>query len=103
MALSKKKTIIIAAAIVVLGVVAYFVWLRPQPVENISIDSFGPTGQAQATFLTLAAQLQPIAFDASVLSDARFMSLVDIKTVIVPEASGRTDPFAPLAGVRDEE
>jgi len=102
MALSKKKTIIIAAAIVVLGVVAYFLWLRPQPDENVSIVGFGPTGEAQATFLTLAAQLQPIAFDASVLDDPRFLSLVDIQTIIVPEASGRTDPFAPLPGVRDE-
>lgn len=103
MALSKKKTIIIAAAIVVLGIVVYFLWLRPEPVENVSIDSFGPTGQAQATFLTLAAQLQPIAFNASVLEDPRFLSLVDIKTAILPEASGRTDPFAPLAGVRSEQ
>lgn len=102
MALSKKKTIIIAAAIVVLGVVAYFLWLRPTTDENISIVGYGPTGEAQATFLTLAAQLQPIAFNASVLEDPRFMALVDIKTVIVPEASGRTDPFAPLAGVREE-
>lgn len=103
MALTKKKTMLIAAAIVVLGVVVYFVWLKPQPVENVSIDSFGPTGQAQATFLTLAAQLQPIAFNASVLEDPRFMSLVDIKTAIVPEATGRIDPFAPLAGVKKEQ
>ncbi len=103
MALSKKKTIIIAASIVVLGVVVYFLWLRPAPVDNVSINSFGPTGQAQATFLTLAAQLQPIAFNASVLEDPRFLSLVDIKTAILPEASGRTDPFAPLAGVRNEQ
>lgn len=102
MALSKKKTIIIAAAIVVLGVVAYFLWLRPTTEENVSVVGFGPTGQAQATFLTLAAQLQPIAFNASVLSDPRFAALIDIKTVIAPEASGRTDPFAPLAGVREE-
>lgn len=103
MAPSKKKTIIIAAAIVMLGLVAYFVWLRPQPLENVSVDSFGPTGQVQASFLTLAAQLQPIAFDASVLTDPRFASLIDIKTAIVPEATGRTDPFAPLAGVKVEE
>ena len=103
MALSKKKTILIAAAIVVLGIGAYFLWLKPSSTENISIDSFGPTGQAQATFLTLAAQLQPIAFDSSVLSDPRFMALVDIKTLIVPEATGRPDPFAPLAGVRKVE
>lgn len=103
MALTKKKTIMIAGAVVVLGLVAYFVWLRPQPQENVSIVGYGPTGQAQATFLTLAAQLQPIAFDASVLADPRFMALVDIKTVIVPEATGRTDPFAPLSGVKSEQ
>jgi len=103
MALSKKKSIIIAIAVVVLGIVAYFLWLKPSSEENISVVGFGPTGQAQATFLTLAAQLQPIAFDASVLSDVRFLSLVDIKTVIIPESTGRTDPFAPLAGVREEQ
>lgn len=102
MALSRKKITIIAAVIVVLGLATYFLWLRPQPEENVSIVGFGPTGEAQATFLTLAAQLQPIAFDASVLDDPRFLSLVDIKTVILPEASGRTDPFAPLPGVRAE-
>lgn len=99
MALSKKKSITIAAAVVVLGLVAYFVWLRPQPVDNVSVAGFGPASEAQATFLTLAAQLQPIAFDASVLSDPRFLSLVDIKTAVLPETSGRSDPFAPLPGV----
>lgn len=99
MALSKKKSIAIAAGIVVLGVVAYVVWLRPQPVDNVSIAGFGPASEAQSTFLTLAAQLQPIAFDASVLSDPRFLALVDIKTAILPETPGRTDPFAPLSGV----
>lgn len=103
MALSKKKTVMIAAAVVVLGIIVYMVWLQPKPEENISIVGTGPTGQAQATFLTLAAQLQPIAFDATVLADPRFMALVDIKTVIVPEATGRTDPFAPLAGVKKEQ
>ena len=102
MALSKNTSITVAAAVVVLGVVAYFLWLRPEPEENVSIISFGPAGEAQATFLTLAAQLQPIAFDASVLSEPRFLSLVDIKTVIVPEDAGRTDPFAPLPGVAAE-
>lgn len=100
MALSKKKSIMLAAGIVILGVVAYVVWLRPQPVENVSIDGLGPANEAQATFLTLAAQLQPIVFDASVLSDPRFLALIDIKTAILPETPGRTDPFGPLSGVR---
>jgi hypothetical protein len=99
MALSKKTSLSIAAGIVVLGVVAYFLWMRPDAEESVTVSGTGPSSQAQATFLTLAAQLEPISFDASALSDPRFTSLVDIKTVIVPEAEGRTDPFSALPGV----
>lgn len=98
MALSKNTSILIAGGIVVLGLVAYFVWMQPEE-ESVSVASYGPAGEAQATFLTLAAQLEPVGFDASVLSDPRFTKLIDIKTVIVPENGGRTDPFAPLSGV----
>lgn len=96
MALSKNTTISIAAGIVVLGVIAYFLWMRPDADPNVSIDGFAPTTEAQAVFLTLARQLEPVSFDGSVLADPRFLSLVDLKTAIVPEPEGRNDPFAPL-------
>lgn len=101
MALSKKTSITIAAIIVVLGVAVYYLWIRQPEVPNITVSG-GPAGIAQSTFLTLAAQLEPIAFDTSILSDPRFVELVDIKTVIVDEASGRADPFATLPGVAAE-
>ena len=91
----QNKTVLMAVAIVVLGLVAYFVWLRPDSEETITVTTGAATG-AQAVFIQLAEQLEPVAFDASVLADPRFTSLVDIKTIIVPEESGRTDPFAPL-------
>lgn len=99
MALSKNTTISIAAGIVVLGIVAYFLWMRPDTQESVTVSGLGPSSQAQATFLTLAAQLEPISFDPRVLSDPRFTALVDIRTLIEPEAEGRVDPFAPLPGV----
>jgi hypothetical protein len=99
MNISKKNTtFLIAGAIVVLGLVAYFVWMRPSSGETITITD-GPVSSAQAVFLQLADQLEPITFDARVLADPRFIGLVDIKTTIVPEASGRNDPFAPLPGI----
>lgn len=101
MALSKKTTMGIAAGIVVLGIVAYMFWLRPG-VDSVSVIDGGPASEAQATFLTLAEQLGSISFDASILDDARFLSLVDIKTTILPEDAGRTDPFAPLPGISVE-
>lgn len=95
---NKNITFLIAGGIVVLGLVAYFLWMRPQTDETVSVAD-GPASSAQAVFIRLAEQLEPVAFDASVLADPRFTALVDIKTTIVPEPSGRTDPFAPLPGV----
>ncbi|MES2668736.1 MAG: hypothetical protein V4644_03560 [Patescibacteria group bacterium] len=100
MALSKKTTnLLIAGTIVVLGVAAYLTWMRPTDEENVSVEGLTEATEVQATFLTLAAQLDPVAFDADILSDPRFTALVDIKTAILPENSGRTDPFAPLPGI----
>lgn len=96
---SRTTTIAIAAGIVVLGIVAYFLWLRPSNDELVSVSGYGPASEVQATFLNLAAQLEPVAFDPRILSDERFLSLIDIHTSIVPETSGRTDPFAPLPGI----
>lgn len=102
MALSKKTSVIIAAIVVVLGVVVYMVWIREPAEPNVSEESAVGTTEAQSAFLTLAARLEPVSFDDAILSDSRFMSLVDIKTAIVPEATGKTDPFAPLPGVARE-
>lgn len=54
--------------------------------------------QAQTQFQTLVSQLQPISFDTTIFSDARFMALSDLTTPIAPESAGRLDPFASIAG-----
>jgi hypothetical protein len=99
MHISRTTTIYIALGIVVLGIVAYFFMGRTNELPTVSISGVAPTSEAQATFISLAAQLEPISFDGRILSDPRFTALQDIHTGIVPETQGRTDPFAPLAGV----
>ena len=99
MALKKNTLMYIALAVVLGGGALYFVWMNQSAQPDISFTDGGPTSEAQASFLTLAAQLEPIGFDASILSDPRFAALVDIKTAILPEAGGRPDPFSPLPGV----
>ena len=84
------------------GVAAYFLWFSRPATPDISYVDGGPSSEAQASFLTLAAQLEPIGFDASILSDPRFTALVDIKTAILPEPGGRPDPFSPLPGVANQ-
>lgn len=86
--------LIIAIVVIVAGLVVYFVWLRPSTTPNVSSTDAAGSSAAQETFLALAAQLGPVAFDTSIFSNARFQSLVDLKTPILPEPGGRTDPFA---------
>lgn len=99
MHISRTTITYIAIGIVVLGIIAYFLMGRTSDLPTISVSGVAPTSEAQATFISLAAQLEPISFDGRILSDPRFTALQDIHTSIVPETQGRTDPFAPLAGV----
>lgn len=85
--------ILIAVIVVALGLVVYFVWLRPVTTPNVSVTEVTTSNIAQETFLALAAQLGPVAFDTSIFSNARFQALVDLKTPILPEPEGRNDPF----------
>ncbi|MBU6490653.1 hypothetical protein KGQ25_00600 [Patescibacteria group bacterium] len=57
------------------------------------------TNESQMHFQTLVNELQPISFDTSIFSDARFNALVDLTTQVSPEPSGRLDPFAPISGM----
>lgn len=52
----------------------------------------GPEKDLVATLLALRA----VKLDASLFSDATFMSLRDFSTQIVPEPVGRPNPFAAL-------
>ena len=94
-----QKTII-ALVIVILGIMvpAYFLLSsKPAtPSSDAPVSSTVVTSDAQAQFVNLSAQLVPLTFDTSILTDPRFTSLIDLHTAILPEAIGRRDPFAPL-------
>jgi hypothetical protein len=55
--------------------------------------------QAQVQFKMLVSELQPISFDTSIFTDPRFAALVDLATPVLPETSGRLDPFAVISDV----
>ncbi len=99
MHLSRQTLIIIAVAVVVLGAGAYFMWGNQPAQEGTLSVTDNSTGDVEDTFVNLAAHLDSIAFDATILTDPRFMALQDLHTSIVAEAAGRKDPFAPIPGV----
>ncbi len=48
----------------------------------------------QTQFQSLVGELSSISFDTSIFSNPHFAALGDLSKPILPEAIGRTDPFA---------
>ena len=93
---SRKNLLTIGCALVVLiGGFYYFFFVTSSSDETI-LTAGAPASEAEISFITLVGKLDPIEFDTRILEDARFKSLVDIRTEVLPEPQGRTDPFGPL-------
>ncbi len=97
MKLSANTIFIVLTALIASGG-AYWYYQTANEAEPTLSQDVGQNA-AQARFQTLVTELEPISFDTNVFSDPRFIALTDITTSIAPEESGRTDPFAPIAGV----
>ena len=94
---SQTKIIIVVLGIAILGGAAYLLFFNTSSdTSAVSVTGGASTSQAETNFLNLSSQIEPVTFDTTILSDPRFMALVDIHTAILPETAGRKDPFAPL-------
>lgn len=93
-----QKTILTILAVLVVAGGAYWYFFTGQSGNAAPLTATTLGDPAQTRFQTMIAELQPISFDTSVFTDARFMALVDISTAITPESTGRLDPFAPVSG-----
>lgn len=94
-----SPTVLTVVATLVVALGAYWYFFTGTSNESPVSATGAPQNPAQAQFGTLVSTLQPISFDTSIFSDARFNALVDLSTPIAPESAGRPDPFAVLSGV----
>jgi hypothetical protein len=92
--MSKSSIILIISVIALFGAAGYLLFGQSE-VSGVMPEDTAAT-QAELTFLSLAARINPIEFDSSIVNDPRFMALQDIGIAIVEESQGRVDPFAPL-------
>lgn len=93
-----KSTLIVGAVFVVVLGVAYLYFFTGG--EEAPLSATVSASPAEAQFLQLVGQLDPISFDTAILSDQRFVGMADLATPVTPETSGRIDPFAPLPGTK---
>jgi hypothetical protein len=93
---SRKNLLTFAAAgIVIIGGFYYFFFMTDRGGETV-LPGGAPASQAEISFIALVSKLDPIAFDIGILSNPRFTGLVDMRTAVIPEPQGRSDPFGPL-------
>lgn len=96
MSTSRTNVILLILGVLIILAAGYML-TREDPAPGVTAGE-GPASQAELVFLNLTAQIEPVAFDTSILSDERFMALMDIRTAILPEPPGKLDPFGPLGG-----
>lgn len=96
----KTNILIVIIAVLLLGAGLYWYMAGQSgtqaPLTAVTVTANNP---AQNQFQLLVSQLQPISFSTAIFTDPRFTALVDITTSLIPEPSGRIDPFAPISGV----
>lgn len=95
---NQTPVVLIILGIVVLGAIAYLLFGQGTTDPAVAITDTSIT-ERELVFVNLTAQIEPIKFETSILTDARFLALLDLRTAIVPENEGRTDPFGPIPGV----
>lgn len=94
--MSRSTLVFVLCLIIVAGGLGYYFFFFNSNTNAALTTTTGAASDAEFSFITLVSKLDPIVFDTSVLSDPRFMGRQDIRTAIVPETSGRKDPFAPI-------
>lgn len=94
----KSSTLLLI--IITLSIIAGAYWyVSIRGADQAPLTATASQSATQTQFQALVSKLGTISFRTTIFSDPKFSSLVDLTTPITPEASGRSDPFAPVPGV----
>jgi hypothetical protein len=93
-----KSNIILSIAAALTFVAAVYYYFFYNKDTGSAVVAASPASNAELDFVNLTGQISSITFDSHIFTDPRFTRLIDIHTIVVPEASGRRDPFAAVAG-----
>jgi len=94
--MSRNSLIFTICLVIVVGGLGYYFFFFNSGTDTTLNATPGGASSAELSFITLVGKIEPIVFDTSLLSDPRFTTREDIRTAIIPEESGRKDPFAPI-------
>lgn len=98
---SKRNILIALLILAAVGAAGYFYTTRDRTSETdllVGTPAGDVGGAVDGDLLSALGQLRRITLDDSVFDDPIFKSFTDYSTTIVPQPSGRSNPFAPIEG-----
>ena len=93
-----KNNIIIISLIIVVGLVAFWYLGKnsSDTSSSLTLDA-QTTDSADAKYIyTILQQMAQVTLDDSIFSNPNFQNLKDNTVSLSPQASGRSNPFAPI-------
>jgi hypothetical protein len=99
MALFQNKIFVLIVGSAIAAAVAWYVLLRdPVPTQLLNTQDLTTSSEADKDVVETLLQLRSITLSGTIFSDPAFLSLKDNGTQIIPEPTGRPNPFLPLPG-----
>jgi hypothetical protein len=93
-----NKNILLVGALVIVAAVAYFTFFRADNTANdlTSVEVNQNLGVGQELLIELNRLKALRAINKDIFTDPVFVTLEDYTEPVVPQPSGRTNPFAPI-------
>lgn len=95
--LLRNKLVLAILVVVVLGGAWYGLSSSGSSGPPAALTSSGSDTSGDSSIVSSLLALQAITLSGTILSNPAFVSLKDFTTAIVPEPTGRSDPFAPIS------
>lgn len=95
----KYQSVITIIVVVGIAFIAYSIFFKPQSDQLLALKVEGSEERSpiEEELVVLLLQLRSITLDTALLADPLFQSLQDFGQTIVPEATGRENPFEPFS------
>ncbi|HEY4519540.1 MAG TPA: hypothetical protein VJH33_00675 [Candidatus Paceibacterota bacterium] len=94
--INKNFFIIGGIGVIVAGLVWYGMSSKEDPTLLTTTNVSGASSAAERELIDTLLALRAVSLDGAIFFDPAFLALRDFGTQIIPEPTGRRNPFAPL-------
>jgi hypothetical protein len=94
--MSKKNILILGVVIVIFAFAGFYLFNNTNTDQSLVADLKTPNSDEAQTIYNLLQKMSQVKLDDSIFSNQAFQSLKDNSIEILPQETGRENPFAPI-------